>query len=110
MSRENLTCSSWPQLCLLVHQLLCERAVLNAGQTPLQWSLLFRHGRPCGALFWLQGPRQIQPSGIWIADEQRLLLYDSHGVRFEQLRLQPGPCLTELMTLHQDLGGMPQAA
>jgi hypothetical protein len=91
MSQEAIPCPTSEQLWSLVHQFLCHQAVLEPAQAPLHAELLYRRGRPCGVLFHIEGPRQIRPSAIWVAGEQRLILYDSHGHRTREVRLQPAP-------------------
>lgn len=98
MSRDTFSCPTPPQLWSLVQRLLCEHAILDVSQATLRWSVLYRKGHPCGVLFWIEGPQQIRPSAIWAAQEQRLLLYDSHGERVDEVRLQPGPSLSALYT------------
>ncbi len=91
MNQETIPCPTSEQLWSLVHQFLCQQAILEPAQAPLQAELLYRRGRPCGVLFHIEGPRQIRPSAIWVAGEQRLILYDSHGHRTREVRLQPAP-------------------
>jgi hypothetical protein len=100
-NHETIACSTAEQLWCLVHQLLCQQAVLEPAQAPLQATLLYRRRLPCAVLFHIEGPRQIRPSAIWVAREQRLILYDSHGNRLGQVRLQPAPPDTVLLTLAQ---------
>jgi len=98
---ETFSCSTYEQLQALVHQLLCQQAVLDPGEAPLRASVLYRRQRPCAVLFHIEGPRQIRPSAIWVAPEQRLLLYDSRGNRLGHVRLRPAPPETVLQTLAQ---------
>jgi len=105
-----LSCTTYEQLQALVHQLLCQQAVLEPGETPLQASVLYRRQRPCAVLFHIEGPRQIRPSAIWVAREQRLLLYDSRGNRLGHVRLHPAPPETVLQTLAQQSSNMPTLA
>jgi hypothetical protein len=99
MSQETIPCPTSEQLWSLVHQFLCQQAVLEPAQAPLHAELLYRRGHPCGVLFHIEGPRQIRPSAIWVAGEQRLILYDSHGHRTREVRLQPAPPEAVLATL-----------
>jgi hypothetical protein len=53
--------------------------------------IVFRAGRPCGLLFSLKGPRLLATHAIWPADEDRVLFYDSTGVRFTETSLSDAP-------------------
>lgn len=99
MSQEAIPCPTTEQLWSQVHQYLCQQAVLEPAQVPLKTELLYRRGRPCGVLFHIEGPRQIRPSAIWVAGEQRLILYDSQGHRTREVHLQPAPPESVLATL-----------
>lgn len=70
---------------------LCQRDALDPAGIPLNESVLKRSGRPCGLLFHIQGPRLLQTHAVWAAEEDRLLFYDSTGVRFAETRLSEGP-------------------
>src|SRR4051812_27444840 len=78
-------------LCQHVHQTLCEHDQLDLAQTPLQKSLVQRRGQPCGLFFSVQGPRRVKGYAVWTGDENRILFYDSAGVRFAETRLMDGP-------------------
>ena len=48
--------------------------------------MITRSGRSCGALFFqVQGPRQVKAYAVWAGEEDRILFYDSAGVRFAQV-------------------------
>jgi hypothetical protein len=70
---------------------LCEHDQLDPGQTPLHQSVITRSGRPCGLFFQVQGPRQVRTYAVWAGEEDRILFYDSAGVRFAQTRLSEAP-------------------
>ena len=74
-----------------VHKTLCAHDQLDAGQTPLRQSVLERSGRPCGMFFSVQGPRRVKAYAVWAGEEDRILFYDSNGVRFAETRLIDGP-------------------
>jgi hypothetical protein len=74
-----------------VRAVLCGRDQLDPEQTPLSQSLVTRSGRPCGLFFHVQGPRSVKTYAVWAGEEQRVLFYDSQGVRFAQTRLTEGP-------------------
>lgn len=98
------------QLDKLVHQLLCEWAVLEPDESPLRSEVVYRRGRPCGLLYVVEGPRQIRPSAIWAAEEQRLIVYDSQARRLQELRLQPGPPLAALLSRAEQVSALRPAA
>jgi hypothetical protein len=70
---------------------LCEHDQLDPGQTPLHQSVITRSGRPCGLFFQVQGPRLVRTYAVWAGEEDRILFYDSVGVRFAQTRLSEAP-------------------
>jgi hypothetical protein len=74
-----------------VHSTLCELDRLDPAQAPLQSVPLRKKGQPCGAMFHVQGPRQLRTSAVWAADEGRILVYDSTGQRALEVRLGESP-------------------
>jgi hypothetical protein len=74
-----------------VLQTLCSHDQLDPGQTPLLQSVITRAGRPCGMFFQVKGPRQVKTYAVWAGEENRILFYDSTGVRFSQTRLTEAP-------------------
>ena len=78
-------------LTRFVRDMLCSHDRLDPVQTPMYQASLRRHGRPCGLLFHVEGPRLLKTSAIWAGDEHRILFYDSTGARFGEVRLSEGP-------------------
>jgi hypothetical protein len=74
-----------------VLRVLCAHDHLDPGQTPLHQSLIIRSGRPCGLFFQVQGPRRVRTYAVWAGEEDRILFYDSQGLRFAQTRLSEAP-------------------
>ena len=70
---------------------LCAHDQLDPAQTPLHQSLITRAGRTCGLFFQLQGPRLVKTYAVWAGEENRVLFYDSAGVRFAETRLSESP-------------------
>ena len=70
---------------------LCAHDHLDASQTPLRQALITRAGRPCGLFFQVQGPRLLKNYAVWAGDEERILFYDSTGLRFAETHLSEGP-------------------
>src|SRR5262249_38635432 len=70
---------------------LCAHDRLDPGQTPLHQAVITRRGRPCGLFFQVQGPRLLKTYAVWTGEENRILFYDSTGLRFAQTRLSEGP-------------------
>ena len=70
---------------------LCTHDHLDPQQTPLHQAVILRSGRPCGLFFQVQGPRQLRTYAVWAGEENRILFYDSKGVRFGETRLSEGP-------------------
>ena len=82
------------QLAAFVHAVLCERDALDPHQTPLFRTPLGRAGRVCGIVFHVEGPRRLRTSAVWSADDDRVIFYDSAGVRFREVRLSESPALS----------------
>jgi hypothetical protein len=76
-----------------VHRTLCEQDALDTAQTPLAKGVLTRAGRACGMLFHVEGPRLLRTSAVWAADENRVLFYDSTGLRVREVTLSEAPDL-----------------
>jgi hypothetical protein len=74
-----------------VRQLLCAHDLLDPAQTPMYQAIITRSGRPCGLFFQVQGPRRVKTYAVWAGEEDRILFYDSQGVRFAQTRLSEAP-------------------
>jgi hypothetical protein len=74
-----------------VLQTLCARDNLDPGQTPLFQGVVTRRGRPCGLFFQIQGPRRLKTYALWAGEENRILFYDTAGVRFAETRLSEAP-------------------
>ncbi|HEV3119123.1 MAG TPA: hypothetical protein VGY58_18860 [Gemmataceae bacterium] len=79
------------QLRLHVHQRLCARDHLDPVQTPLEQAVIVRSGKPCGLFFEVRGPRLQRTYALWAGEENRILFYDSTGLRFAESRLSEGP-------------------
>jgi hypothetical protein len=79
------------QLVHFVHETLCSHDHLDVGQTPLERAVITRSGRPCGLFFQARGPRLVKTYAVWAGEENRVLFYDSTGVRFGEVRLSEGP-------------------
>jgi hypothetical protein len=70
---------------------LCAHDQLDPTQTPLYQGVITRSGRPCGLFFQVQGPRLLKNYAVWAGEEDRILFYDSTGLRFAETRLSDGP-------------------
>jgi hypothetical protein len=79
------------ELAAFVHQVLCDRDVLDPQQTPLFRTPLKKGGRACGLVFHVQGPRLLRTSAVWSADDDRIIFYDSTGTRFREVKLSESP-------------------
>ena len=82
-------------LTRFVRDMLCSHDRLDPVQTPMYQATLRRHGRPCGLLFHVEGPRLLKTSAVWAGEEHRILFYDSTGVRFGEVKLSEGPELPD---------------
>jgi hypothetical protein len=74
-----------------VLQTLCAHDQLDPTQTPLRQALIKRSGRACGLFFQVQGPRLLRNYAVWAGEEDRILFYDSTGLRFGETRLSEAP-------------------
>jgi hypothetical protein len=74
-----------------VLHVLCAHDHLDPAQTPLRQSVINRRGKPCGLFFQVQGPRMVKAYAVWAGEENRILYYDSTGLRFAESRLSEGP-------------------
>jgi hypothetical protein len=74
-----------------VHATLCAHDQLDPQHTELHQAEIRRSGRPCGLFFHVQGPRLLRNYAVWAGEENRILFYDSTGVRFAETRLSESP-------------------
>ncbi len=74
-----------------VLETLCAHDKLDSRQTSLRQAVITRSGRPCGIFFQVQGPRLLQTHAVWAGEENRILFYDSTGLRFAETRLSEAP-------------------
>src|SRR5262249_26567158 len=79
------------QLQKHVRETLCAKDKLEPSETALHQALIVRAGKPCGLFFQVQGPRLLRTFAIWAGEENRVLFYDSAGLRFGETRLTEGP-------------------
>ena len=70
---------------------LCAHDRLDPTHTPIHQALILRSGRPCGLFFQIQGPRLLRTYAVWAGEENRVLFYDSSGLRFAETRLSEAP-------------------
>jgi hypothetical protein len=74
-----------------VLRVLCAHDQLDPNQTPLHQAVITRAGKPCGLFFQVKGPRLLKVYAVWAGEENRILFYDSTGLRFAETRLSEGP-------------------
>ena len=70
---------------------LCVHDQLDPVQTALRETVIMRSGRACGLFFSVHGPRRVKTYAVWAGEEDRILFYDSNGLRFAETRLIDGP-------------------
>jgi hypothetical protein len=83
--------ASLEELQELVHRILCDHDHLDRSQTPLLRGVIRRSGRPCGLMFQVEGPRLLKTYAVWVGEENRILCYDSAGLRFAEIQLSESP-------------------
>ncbi|HMP06294.1 MAG TPA: hypothetical protein PJ982_08100 [Lacipirellulaceae bacterium] len=66
---------------------------LEPRQYPLTQHLVTRAGKPCGLRFCLHGPRAVELTAIWEAQQNTILFYSSRGVRVQRTQLVAAPPL-----------------
>lgn len=91
MSQAVVACAAVEELAAFVHQVLCDRDALDLSQTPLYRTPLQKGERICGLIFHVEGPRLLRTSAVWSADDDRVIFYDSTGLRFYEVRLSESP-------------------
>ena len=74
-----------------IRSTLCAHDRLDPARTPMHRALILRSGRPCGLFFHVQGPRLLRTYAVWAGEENRVLFYDSTGLRFAETRLSDAP-------------------
>lgn len=93
MSQAVVACSGVDELTTFVRQVLCERDSLDIAQTPMFRTPLQKAGRVCGLIFHVEGPRLLRTSAVWSSDDDRIIFYDSTGLRFRDVKLSESPVL-----------------
>ncbi len=71
-----------------VNHALCELENLEPDHFPLTERTLQQAGCPCGVLFVLHGPRQLQVSAVWEVERNVIWFYDSKGERCLKTQLR----------------------
>ncbi|MFO0823927.1 MAG: hypothetical protein U0792_12595 [Gemmataceae bacterium] len=94
MSQAVVACAGVDELTAFVRQVLCERDALDPVQTPMFRTPLQKAGRTCGLIFHVEGPRLLRTSAVWSGDDDRIIFYDSTGIRFREVNLSESPVLT----------------
>jgi hypothetical protein len=74
-----------------VHETLCAHDKLDPGEAPVHQVVILRRGKPCGLFFEVNGPRLLRTHAVWAGEENRILFYDSTGLRFAETRLSEAP-------------------
>jgi hypothetical protein len=82
-----LAIASVDELRRYIRETLAAHDRLDPRQAPLGQAEIHRSGRVCGFFFQLEGPRHLRTYAVWATDEQRILFYNSGGVRFAETRL-----------------------
>lgn len=95
MSRVVIAFSAVEELAGFVHEVLCDKDALDPAVAPLFRTPLRRGTRVCGVVFHVEGPRLLRTSAVWSADDNRIIFYDSSGLRFREVELSEAPPATE---------------
>jgi len=78
-------------ICAHVRQVLCEHDRLDPKQAELRQAKISRAGKECGLMFQICGPRSLRSYAVWAGTEDRILFYESTGVRFAETKVLDGP-------------------
>lgn len=70
---------------------LCNHDRLDPQQVVVHEGNIHRSGRTCGLFFQVNGPRLLKSYAVWAKEENRILFYDSSGMRFAETRLSESP-------------------
>ncbi len=70
---------------------LCNHDRLDPQQAVVHEGIINRSGRTCGLFFQVNGPRQLKSYAVWAEEENRILFYDSSGLRIAETRLSESP-------------------
>jgi len=93
MSQAVVACAGVEDLAAFVRQVLCEKDSLDPVQTPLFRTPLQKRGRAVGLIFHVEGPRLLRTSAVWSSEDDRIIFYDSTGIRFREVNLSESPVL-----------------
>jgi hypothetical protein len=93
MVPHTVTLSTIQELKSFVRKVLCAHDRLDPEQTALREAPIFQSEKPCGLFFQVLGPRSLRTYAIWASNEERVLFYDSAGVRFGVTKLASSPNL-----------------
>jgi hypothetical protein len=74
-----------------VREVLCAHDRLDARQAELRQARISQAGKECGLMFQIRGPRLLRSYAIWACAENRILFYESTGVRFAETKVVNGP-------------------
>lgn len=74
-----------------VCEVLCAHDRLDASQSELKQARISRAGQVCGLMFQISGPRLMRTYAVWAGAENRILFYESTGVRFAETKIVDGP-------------------
>ena len=74
-----------------VRKVLCDRDALDAEQTPFFRTPLVKAGKRSGYVYHIEGPRLLRTSAIWAAPSDKIIFYDSTGLRFHEVKLSESP-------------------
>ncbi len=91
MSRAVVAFSAIEELAEFVHSVLCDKDALDPAQAPLFRTPLRRGNRACGYVFHVEGPRLLRTSAVWSSDDNRIIFYDSSGLRFQEITVSESP-------------------
>lgn len=80
--------NSYESVRQYVNRTLCDLENLEPHHFPLSERTLQRAGSPCGVMFVLHGPRQLQVSAVWEIDRNVIWFYNAIGQRCQQKQLE----------------------
>lgn len=70
---------------------LCDHEKLDRQQVRIQRSVMRKGAAIIGLVIRIEGPRLMRSQALWVESENRVLFYNSAGLRFATVKLAESP-------------------
>ncbi len=87
MAEPVVALSTQDELRRFVRTTLCEQDALDVERTPFFETPILRGGQQWGTVFHVEGPRMLKTSAIWSEPDDRIVFYNSTGLRVRVVKL-----------------------